>query len=420
MPLLTSGASGLPKHVIDTRILNVNNLPSGPFQLTPGVSYDDYSRSPVHRFYQMWQQADCGAAHATAKFRAAVSPICSMGRGEHRRGQQRQAQPPGFNDQTTGEGATAMGFYNVQLGDMPYFTKLARKYAISDNYHQPVMGGTGANSIMLGAADAYYYTDGHGHARPPPAIRSKSRSQAGTNNWYTQDGEGGGTYSNCSMPRNRESPRSWSTSPRCPATTSRTARLGIITCSTITILATMATAVSIPETLTIPPSPVRTIADTLLKKKISWKYYGEGWNFFVSNPDSPFNIYCKICNPFLYETAIMTKPSVRTAHLKDTADLYNDIAKGQLPAVSYVNPGGLLNGIPALSKVDLRGLHQEDRRAIESQGTALGAYGGLHHRRRRRRLLRFRLYPAARFLRRRHPHSLDRRVAFFTRRPGGP
>ena len=46
-----------------------------------------------------------------------------------------------------------MGFYNVQLGDMPYFTKLARKYAISDNYHQPVMGGTGANSIMLGAAD---------------------------------------------------------------------------------------------------------------------------------------------------------------------------------------------------------------------------------------------------------------------------
>ena len=30
----------------------------------------------------------------------------------------------------------------------------------------------------------------------------------------------------------------------------------------------------------------------------------------------------------------MTKPSVRTAHLKDTADLYNDIAKGQLPAVS--------------------------------------------------------------------------------------
>ena len=47
---------------------------------------------------------------------------------------------------TTGEGATAMGFYNVQNGDMPYFTELARNYAISDNYHQPVMGGTGPDS----------------------------------------------------------------------------------------------------------------------------------------------------------------------------------------------------------------------------------------------------------------------------------
>jgi len=34
-------------------------------------------------------------------------------------------QPARFNDATTGEGATAMGFYNVQKGDMPYFTELA-------------------------------------------------------------------------------------------------------------------------------------------------------------------------------------------------------------------------------------------------------------------------------------------------------
>ena len=31
--LLTTGASGLPKHTIDTRINNVDHLPSGPFQL---------------------------------------------------------------------------------------------------------------------------------------------------------------------------------------------------------------------------------------------------------------------------------------------------------------------------------------------------------------------------------------------------
>jgi phospholipase C len=67
---------------------------------------------------------------------------------------------------------------------------------------------------------------------------------------------------------------------------------------------------------TIPPSPVRTIADTFLEKRISWKYYGEGWNSFIASPDT--SVYCNICNPFLYETAIMTDPSIRTEHLKDT------------------------------------------------------------------------------------------------------
>src|SRR5262245_12578556 len=87
-----------------------------------------------------------------------------------------------------------MGFYNIQKGDMPYFTELARNYAISDNYHQPVMGGTGANHIMLGSADAYYYTDGHGHALMPPDNQIENPDpQPGTNNWYTQDGYSGGT-----------------------------------------------------------------------------------------------------------------------------------------------------------------------------------------------------------------------------------
>jgi phospholipase C len=36
----------------------VTNLPPGPFQLTPGVPYDAYAQSPVHRFYQMHQQLD--------------------------------------------------------------------------------------------------------------------------------------------------------------------------------------------------------------------------------------------------------------------------------------------------------------------------------------------------------------------------
>jgi phospholipase C len=63
---LTTGA--VPPSLIgkpDVRIIyngkDVNNLPPGPYQLTPGVAYDDYAESPVHRFYQMWQQLDCSA-----------------------------------------------------------------------------------------------------------------------------------------------------------------------------------------------------------------------------------------------------------------------------------------------------------------------------------------------------------------------
>ena len=40
-----------------------------------------------------------------------------------------------LNNETTHEGATAMGFYNVQQGDIPYFKLLADHYRMSDNYH---------------------------------------------------------------------------------------------------------------------------------------------------------------------------------------------------------------------------------------------------------------------------------------------
>ena len=69
---------------------------------------------------------------------------------------------------TTGEGSTAMGFYNVQNGDAPYFKSLADNYAMSDNFHQSVNGGTGANHIMLGHGDAIWFSDGNGNAATPP------------------------------------------------------------------------------------------------------------------------------------------------------------------------------------------------------------------------------------------------------------
>ena len=101
-----------------------------------------------------------------------------------------------------------MGFYNIQQGDVPYFKMLADTYSMSDNYHQAVNGGTGANHIMLGTGDAIWFSDGNGNPLTPPhnmkvAAGSPNAGVVdevenpnplkGTNNWYTEDGYGGGS-----------------------------------------------------------------------------------------------------------------------------------------------------------------------------------------------------------------------------------
>src|SRR5580658_7661896 len=137
---LASGGTGLPGHTPDTRITNVNSLPAGPFQLTgPTFSYNAYAASPVHRFYQMWQQLNCSIDQSTfenpsgcnAKLFSWVEVTVGAGTNG-------VTQPPlcsANNDvtpcfttnylpgtpkaATTGEGSTALGFYNVQQGDVP-------------------------------------------------------------------------------------------------------------------------------------------------------------------------------------------------------------------------------------------------------------------------------------------------------------
>ncbi|WP_250456119.1 alkaline phosphatase family protein [Caballeronia sp. ATUFL_M2_KS44] len=352
---LTYGATGLPQKVPDTRFgANTFALPNGPYQISRvGPDYNQYMNSPVHRFYQNWQQSDCNVAHATSdnpsgcKMDLFAWVETSVGAGSNG-----GPIPANFTDQSTGEGATALGYYNVNTGDMPYFYRLAREYTISDNYHQPVMGGTGANSIMIGTADALYYTDGKGNAARPPQLQIENpRPQANTNNWYTQDGYSGGSYSNCS---DRSQPgvgavrRYLDSLPYHPDANCSPGKWYLL--NNYNPGYNGNGSVNTSE-FTIPPSPVRTIGDTLLEKSISWKYYGEGWQTFAAQ--SPTSVYCNICNPFLYESAIMTKPDIVKAHLQDTSDLYADISNGTLPAVSFVKPGGLLDGHPESSKFGL-------------------------------------------------------------------
>jgi phospholipase C len=390
---LTTGSlpAGLSHGAVDTRIPNAASLPNGPFQLTSSTHpYDVYDNSPVHRFYQMWQQFDCSAKNGTKSnpsgCRADLFPWVETTIGAGSNG---NPQAANFSDTSTKEGSTSMGFYNVLQGDAPYLKYLADHYAMSDNYHQAVMGGTGANHIMLGFADDIWYSDSNGKPATPPhnellAAGSPNAGvvdeienpnpQPGTNNWYTQDGYGNGSYGSASSGGGSYSNCADSDAAGVRAVVSYLRAIKVKpNCDRghYYILnnynpgyfgdgssATSAAAFADPgETVfTIPGSPVRSIGDALSQKGISWAYYGDQWNAYLANPDNnyvtPDNTYCNICNPFQYSTSIMTSASGR-AHNLDTTDLYAGIQSGNLPAVSYVKPDGYLDGHPASSKLIL-------------------------------------------------------------------
>src|SRR6202166_1840844 len=191
LPLLTTGATGIAGNSPDTRILDYNNLPNGPYPLVTlpagedetSSLYKTYGGSPVHRFYQMWQELDCDVAKASNRnpsgCQAALFPFVET------------TVSSGSNGNPTPtplkEGDIAMGFYNVAKGDAPYLTQLAREYTLNDNYHQAAMGGTYANHMMIGYADELYYADVNGNPATPPTNQIENPNPApGTNNWYTE------------------------------------------------------------------------------------------------------------------------------------------------------------------------------------------------------------------------------------------
>jgi phospholipase C len=399
---LVSGGTGQTSKTPDMRITNVNSLPPGPFQLTNGkaFTYNSYAASPVHRFYQMWQQLDCSANRSTTEnpsgCRADLFPWVETTVGAGTNG---LAQPANFstnfsaNSVTTGEGSTAMGFYNVQQGDVPYFKHLADTYSMSDNFHQSVNGGTGANHIMLGHGDMIWFSDGKGNATRPPHSELVAKGTknagivdevenpnpaAGTNNWYTEDGYGGGSfgsssfgggsYTDCadiSQPGVSTIVHYLQALPRPVNPNCVAGHYYLLNNYNPGYFGNGNNAYTDSNAnntvFTIPPSSVRSIGDEMLGVGMSWKYYGDQWNNYVPDPyqlnfaaiGSKTDEYCNICNPFQYDTSIMANASIRNAHIQDTANLYNDIKNGTLPAVSFVKPSGLVDGHPSSSKLNL-------------------------------------------------------------------
>ncbi len=357
---LVTGETGITGGKVDTRITDATTLREGVFQLTgPKMPYDAYTASPVHRFFQMWQQTDCNVDYATFDNPSGcLNDLFPWVETTIGAGSNGNTQPANFTDTTTGEGSTAMAFYNMAKGDAPYFKQLADTYTISDNFHQSVMGGTGANHIMFGFGDAIFYTNSKGQAIAPPINEVENPNpQASTNNYYDQDGYSGGSYVNCGNIKE----------PGVPAVTnylqslSRPVKANCVNGHYYLVNnynpgyngdGTLASQYS---PFTIPPTSQKSIGDALVAKNVPFKYFGENWDLYVTDPteSNSFDKYCNICNPFQYQSQFMGTQAARETYIGDTTELYEDIDTGNLPPVSIVKPSGINDGHPASSKLDL-------------------------------------------------------------------
>jgi phospholipase C len=229
-----------------------------------------------------------------------------------------------------------MGYYNMAEGDEPVLRYLADHYAMSDNFHQAVQGGTGANHIALGTGYAAYYQDATGQATTPPASQIENPDpKPGTNNNYTQDGYSGGSYSDCadhSQPGVSAIASFFASLPYHPLDQCQPGHYYLLNNYNpgYHVDGTVNTA-----PFTVPPQhDWPTIADQLSARNISWGYFGQGYN-----NGHPTAAYCGICDPFQYSTSVMTNPAERANTQHDQTDFDASVADGSLPAVSFLKPG---------------------------------------------------------------------------------
>jgi phospholipase C len=310
----------------------------------------------------MWQQSDCNVFNATKENPSGclndLYPFVITNYTNQ--------FDPFFGGIDDNGGGNSMAFYNVHKGDVPFLKHLADEYSMSDNFHQSVMGGTGANHVMLGTGDAMFWSDGHGSPTTPPSHIANPNPLSGTDDVYTVDLNFDGNFTECgemtqpgiapivnylqSLPYNPD--------PKCEP-----GHFYMVNNDSPGFLpdGTVDTA-GIAKGGSIPPSDVRSIGEALNEKNISWAYYGGAYNAAVQLQHNPTSTnpavqvgaaYCNICNFESYVNAIMGNPVQRAAHIKDATDFFNAVDTETLPAISFVKPDGLLDGHPASSKVDL-------------------------------------------------------------------
>lgn len=341
---------------------------NGPFQITRFLDYGDPTSAtgdPVHRFFQMWQQT--GGDNDRLDMYTWVATTTGIG-GDN----------PGVTPDDTGQGGELMGFFSMAAGDAPFFNQLAQQYALSDNYHQAIMGGTGANFFAIATADAAVYKLDGKLAVPPANQIEDPNPTPRTENFYLRDGYAGGSYVNCAdasqpgvapiLVELRQNDRRSNCEPGSyylvnnydpPYTIDGTPKaLG-------------------PDQFVYPPQTVPTIGEALSAGNVGWKWYTGGRDAADVTGDPLYAVIRSIVltkvptgtpasvidaiafsqtQPLLYNS--IGDPHNASANvvggplrnnLQGLDSFYNDVSSGGLPAVSFVVPKNLDSGHPGYS-----------------------------------------------------------------------
>lgn len=341
---------------------------NGPYQITKFVDYSSTTAAtgdPVHRFFQMWQQT----AGSNKKLDMYAWVATTAGQG---------GDTPGVTAANPGQGGEVMGFYNMSSGDAPIFKSLAEQYALSDNYHQAIMGGTGANFFSIATGDVAVYNVGGKLAIPPANQIENPDPQSRTANFYMQDGYAGGSYVNCSDPYEpgvgailsvleEQGNRS-----NCE----RGAYYLVNNYEAPYKMDGSAKALGADQ-FVYPPQTMPTIGESLSAKNVSWKWYTGGRDaadvvsdslypmirYLVQSqvpagtPEAVIDaiafsqtqplLYNSIGDPHNGSSNVVGGPLKN--NLKGLATMYQDIASNTLPAVSFVVPKNLDSGHPGYS-----------------------------------------------------------------------
>ncbi len=347
-------------HGVDPRF--PDNLPPGPFQITHYVPYPSSTAiptlesstaaltaatgDPVHRFFQMWQQT--GGDNSRLDLYTWVAVTTGMG-----------ADTAGITAADPGQGGELMGFVNMQQGDARYLRSLADRFALSDNHHQSIMGGTGANFFALATGDVPVYKIDGALATPPSNQIENPDPAAGTQNFYQRDGYQGGSYVNCADAKQPgvsqilEVLRKSGVDSRCEP-------------GAYYLVNNYGAGYDLeghpqplgPNNQNYPPQTVPTIAESMSQHGVSWKWYTGGRDaadvraemrtLHLSLDAARRLQYNDIGDPLVASTAVMRQPSLRS-RLVGLSTFDRDVFRGNLPAVSFLVPKNLDSGHPGYS-----------------------------------------------------------------------